>query len=73
MKAWWLANNKRALRLMDHGFMAVMLLFLGGILIYAGYSYDIGPLIFTGVFCSIPPMSILVDEIREFNRDEDLY
>jgi low affinity Fe/Cu permease len=73
MKAWWLANNKRALRLMDHGFMAVMFLFLGGILIYAGYSDEINVLIFIGVFCSILPMSILVDEIREFNRDEDLY
>jgi hypothetical protein len=64
MKAWWLANNKRALRLMDHGFMAVMFLFLGGILIYAGYSDEINVLIFIGVFCSILPMSILVDEIR---------
>jgi low affinity Fe/Cu permease len=58
---------------MDHGFMAVMFLFLGGILIYAGYSDEINVLIFIGVFCSILPMSILVDEIREFNRDEDLY
>ena len=73
MKAWWLANNKRALRLMDHGFEGVMLLFLGGIVIYAGYSHEIGPLIFTGVICSFPPLLILVDEIRDFIRDEDLY
>jgi hypothetical protein len=74
MKAWWLANNKRARKsLIDGLFVSMMMMWLSGILLYAGYITSYGELIFMGVFSLILPVTIIIDAIRDFNKDEDLY
>ena len=74
MKAWWLANNKRARKsLIDSLFVSMMMMWLSGILLYAGYITSYGELIFMGVFSLILPVTIIIDAIRDFNKDEDLY
>ena len=73
MKAWWLANNKRASSLIDGLFDAMMILWLSGIVAYVGYITSHGELIFMGVVGLLPAVMIIMNEIRGFNRDEDLY
>ena len=74
MKAWWLANNKRARKsLIDSLFVSMMMMWLSGILLYAGYITSYGELIFMGVFSLILPVTIIIDAIRDVNKGEDLY
>jgi hypothetical protein len=47
----------------------VVMMWFSGILIYAGYTHSYGELFLMGVLGLIFPVTVGINEIRDFNRD----